>query len=118
MIGATGAAQHAGATRAELAQWLESLRAAGIEVAAPLSWRYAFSARSTARLEALSLELVAAGYAIETMAAAPSGGAGLFMTRTELLTPAALERRDRELAALARKHGARYDGIDVAVGGR
>jgi hypothetical protein len=112
-VTASGAAQHATATRAELKVWLEQLRAAGVDVAVPLSWRYAFSASDSARLEALSLELVAAGYAIDALQPGGAGGARLSVTRAELLTPIGLERRNRDLASLARKHGARYDGIDV-----
>jgi hypothetical protein len=79
-------------------------------------WQYAFSAPETAPLETLARTLVDAGYAIRTLAAVGSGGAGgaaLTVTRPELHTPATLERRNRELAALARSHGARYDGIDI-----
>jgi hypothetical protein len=112
-VTAGGTAQHATASRAEWTAWLEQLRATGIDVAVPLSWRYAFSASDSARLEALSLELVAAGYAIDALQPAAAGGARLGVTRAELLTPAGLERRSRDLGALARKHGARYDGIDV-----
>jgi hypothetical protein len=113
----SGAAQHASGTRAEWRAWLEQLRATGIDVAVPLSWRYAFSASDSARLQALSLELVAAGYAIDALLPAAAGGARLGVTRAELLTPAGLERRSRDLGVLARKHGARYDGIDVAANG-
>ena len=113
-VTASGAAQHATATRAEWKAWLEQLRATGIDVAAPLRWRYGFSASDSVRLEALSLELVAAGYAIDALSPGTAGGARLGVTRAELFTPAGLERRNRDLASLARKHGARYDGIDVA----
>lgn len=112
-VTASGAAQHATATRAELTQWLEQLRATGIDVAAPLEWRYAFSANDSARLEALSLELVAAGYAIDALTPGTAGGVRLGVTRAELLTPAGLERRNRDLGSLARKHRARYVGVDV-----
>ncbi len=44
-------------------------------------------------------------------------GMELAMTRAELLTPASLELRNRDLAALARKHGARYDGVDAPASG-
>jgi hypothetical protein len=116
-VTAGGAAQHATATRAEWKAWLEQLRATGIDVAVPLSWRYAFSARDSARLEALSLDLVAAGYAIDALLPGTAGDTRLGVTRAELLTPAGLERRSRDLGVLARKHGARFDGIDVAASG-
>ena len=105
------------ATRSELARWLERLGAAGTDVAAPLPWRYSFSAPTTASLEALSLELVAAGYAIEALAQSPGARAQLAMVRAELMTPAALAQRSRDLSALASRRGARYDGVDVAAAG-
>jgi hypothetical protein len=108
------APQSAGATRVELRQWFEQLRAGGADVASPQRWRYTFSARSTRPLEALSVELVAAGYAIEVLAAGTAGRAQLSVTRTELSTPAELERRNRDLRSLAGKHGARYEGLDIA----
>jgi hypothetical protein len=106
--------QHAKATRAELTRWLDGLRASGTNVAEPLRWRYGFVASATPPLEALSLELVRAGYAIEALTKGSDEGAQLSLTRVELLAPAGLERRNRELAALAREHGARYVGVDVA----
>lgn len=109
------APQDSGATRAGLTRWFEELAATGIEVGRPQQWRYAFSSTVTAPLEALSLELVRSGYAIDTLTAS-AAAAQLRATRTELLTPAALERRNHELTALARKHGARYDSVDVVAG--
>jgi hypothetical protein len=110
----TAAPQHATATRAELARWLDGLRARGTDVTAPLRWRYAFAASATTPLEVLSLELVRAGYAIEALTKGPDEGAQLSLTRVELLAPVGLERRNQELAALALEHGARYVGVDVA----
>lgn len=114
---AAAAPHNAGATRAELTRWLESMRDAGTNVAVPLAWRYLFSASATGGLEALSRELVAGGYAIELLQRGGAGGVELAMTRVELLTPSSLERRNRDLAALARKHGARYDGVDAPASG-
>lgn len=114
---AAAAPQSADATRAELTRWLESLRDAGTNVAAPLAWRYLFSATATMELEALSRELVAAHYAIEWLRPSAADGFELAVMRVELLTPTALERRNRDLAALARKHGARYDGVDAPARG-
>jgi hypothetical protein len=111
---AIGAPQHPTATRAELTRWLDGLRASGTNVAAPLRWRYGFAAGATPSLEALSLELVRAGYAIEALTKGADEGAQLSLTRVELLAPPGLERRNRELAALAREYGARYVGVDVA----
>jgi hypothetical protein len=111
-----GAPLGAAATRAEASTWLERLGAAGADVGVPLAWRYSFSAATTERLEALSLELVRAGYAIESLAPARGGGAArLDVTRVELLTPAAVGTRSGELAALARRHRARYVGLDLAA---
>ena len=112
---ASAAPQSSAATRAELTRWFERLAASDIQVSAPQQWRYVFSASTTKPLEALTLDLVGAGYAVDTLSA---GGAvaELRATRTELLTPAALERRSRELASLARKHHARYDSVDVVAG--
>jgi hypothetical protein len=106
--------QSAGATRPELARWLERLGATGTDGSGPLFFRYSFSAAATASLEALSIELVAAGYAIEVLAPTPGERAQLTVVRAELMTPAALERRNRDLSALAAKRSARYDGVDVA----
>ena len=110
------APQSATATRAELTTWLERLRVSGVDVAAPQPWRYSFSASVAVRLETFSLELVRLEYAIETLRPRAPEGAELLVTRVELLTPAALERRSRELESLARKHGVRYVGVDVAAG--
>jgi len=110
------APQSGAATRAELTRWLEQLRANGADVAAPLPWRYSFSASAAARLESLSVALVSRGYAIESLGPGAAGGTDLLVTRVELLTPTALERRNRELAALARQYGVRYDGVDLAAG--
>jgi hypothetical protein len=110
------APQSGAATRAELTRWLEQLRADGADVAAPLPWQYSFSASAAARLESLSVALVSRGYAIESLGPGAAGGTDLLVTRVELLTPTALERRNRELAALARQYGVRYDGVDLAAG--
>ena len=91
------APQSGAATRAELTRWLEQLRANGADVAAPLPWRYSFSASAAARLEPLSVALVSRGYAIESLRPGAAGGTDLLVTRVELLTPTALERRNREL---------------------
>ena len=115
-VDGVAAPQSAAATRAELTTWLERLRASGVDVAAPLSWRYTFGASAAARLESLSLELVRLGYAIETLEPRAPDAAALSVTRVELLTPTALERRNRELDALARRHRVRYEGVDVAAG--
>lgn len=109
------APQDSGASRAGLTRWFDELAASGVEVGRPQQWRYAFSSSGTAPLEALSLELVRSGYAVDTLTAS-TAAAQLLTTRMELLTPVALERRNRELATLARKHGARYDGVDVVAG--
>ena len=116
-VTADGAAapQSAAATRAELTRWLEHLRANGADVAAPLPWRFSFSASLAARLEPLSVELVSRGYAIESLRPRVADGTELMVTRVELLTPTALERRNRELAALARQYDVRY-GVDIAAG--
>jgi hypothetical protein len=111
------AAPHgAGTTRAELASWFEVLRTRGTtDVSKPLPWHYVFAGTESRRVEALSVELVGAGYSIVTLAA-DGDGARLALTRTELHTPASLERRNRDLAAVAQRHGVRYDGVDVAPG--
>jgi hypothetical protein len=88
------------------------LAASGVDVGAPRQWRYAFSASGTERLEELSLALVRGGYAVDKLTGSVAG-AQLVATRTELLSPAALERRNSELTALARMYGARYDSVDV-----
>jgi hypothetical protein len=38
------------------------------------------------------------------------------VTRVELVTAASAAGRNRELASLAREHGARYVNVDVVVG--
>jgi hypothetical protein len=107
------------APRAELARWLDELRASGAaDVGAPQPWRYSFSAAASAGLEALSLELVPAGYSIETLTAGAAGVARLLVTRRELHSPATLEQRNRELVLLAGRHGVRYDGVDAPRLGR
>jgi len=105
-----------GTTRAALARWLDSLRVSGtIDIAKPSAWHYVFSGSESPSLEALSVELVGAGYSIASLA--PLGdGARLVLARTELHTPASLERRNRDLAAVAQQHGVRYDGVDAAPG--
>jgi hypothetical protein len=102
----------AAATRAEAARWLEDLREAGAELGMPLAWRYSFVAAATERLEALSLELVTAGFAIEGLKGS-GAGVRLSVTRVELLAAAALVSRNRELESLARRHGVRYVGVEA-----
>jgi hypothetical protein len=115
LLGLTAdAAPHGpGTTRAELESWLEALRGRGTtDASQPLPWHYVFSSSESRRLEALSAELVGGGYSIATLA--PQGeGARLTLMRTELHTPASLERRNRDLAAVAQRHGVRYEGVDV-----
>jgi hypothetical protein len=101
------------ATQAELKRWLASLGSAGVERGGARRWRYVFFAPVTPPLEAVSIELVGAGYAVAGLGAA-AGGAVLTVERVELHGAATLAARNRELAALARRHGARYDGVDVA----
>ena len=113
-VRADAAPHGAAATRAELASWLDELRAGGAtDVSRPISWLYLFSSPEGRRLEELSVELVGAGYSIATLA--PHGeGTRLAVARTELNTPASLERRNRDFTALARRHGVRYEGVDLA----
>jgi len=113
-VRADAAPPSAGATRAELASWLDELRAGGAtDVSRPISWLYVFSSPEGRRLEELSVVLVGAGYSIATLA--PHGeGTRLAVARTELHTPASLERRNRDLTALVRRHGVRYEGVDLA----
>ena len=114
-LSADAAPHGADTTRAELASWLDALRSRGtITVSKPLPWHYVFSGSESRRLEALSVELVSAGYAIVTLV--PGDGTRLVLARTELHTPASLERRNRDLAAVAQRHGVRYDGVDVPPG--
>lgn len=99
-----------GASRAQLTRWLGELRDTGADVAAPLRWQYAFAAADGRALERLSIALVAQGYEIVVLDA-EGGSAELRVARSELHTPRTLERRDGELAALARSHGVRYSGL-------
>jgi hypothetical protein len=86
-----------------------------LEIDRPLPWIYAFSGAEPAKLEALSLRLVRDGFHIESLQTA-EGVTTLRVARTEHLTPAALERRSRELAKLAAISGVRsYDGADVGA---
>jgi hypothetical protein len=117
VLDAAAAPQSESATRAELVQWLERLRDGGTNIATPVAWRYLFSAPASANLEPLSRELVSNGYAIERLRRGAADRMELSMTRVELASPAGLERRNRELAALARKHGVRYDGVDAPASG-
>jgi hypothetical protein len=110
---AGAAPQPPGSTQSELKSWLARLDARGIEVAARRPWRYFFTAAGTAPLEALSRELVAGGYAIVALGARGSGAA-LALERVELHGAATLTERNRELTAVARRHGVRYDGVDIA----
>jgi Regulator of ribonuclease activity B len=103
--GACAAAPGPTASRGELKRWLAELRASGVaDVDRPVDWRYAFMDRESRRLEALSLTLVREGYRIVALEPSPAG-ATLRVARLELHTPATLERRNAELAALARTHG-------------
>jgi hypothetical protein len=102
-----------GATRAESERWLAALERDGIERGAVVRWQYSFASADTAGLEALSIALVRAGYEIVRLGTV-AGGATLVVARAELHSPRTLERRGRELAALARTHGARYAGVDAA----
>jgi len=103
------------ATRAELERWFVELRAdRALAVDAPLRWVYSFTAMDGRSLEALSLALVAEGYAIARLGrAAHDAAAVLDVARLELHTPLTLERRQRGLNALAERHGARYAGVDA-----
>jgi hypothetical protein len=86
-----------------------------LDVGRPAEWVYSFSDPDSAKVEALSLRLVRDGFHIVSLQAA-EGVTTLRVARTELLTPGALARRNRELAKLAAVSGVRsYDGADVGV---
>jgi hypothetical protein len=86
-----------------------------LEIDGPLPWVFAFSGPDSAKVEALSLRLVRDGFHIVSLQAM-EGLTTLRVTRTELLTPSALERRGRELAKLARAMGVpSYDGADIGT---
>jgi hypothetical protein len=86
-----------------------------IQIDRALPWVYAFSGPEPAKLEALSLRLVRDGFHIVSLQTA-EGVTTLRVARTEHLTPAALERRSRELAKLAAISGVRsYDGADAGA---
>jgi Regulator of ribonuclease activity B len=98
------------ASRGELTRWLKELRASGrVDVDAPLEWHYAFTARDGRPLEALSVALVGEGYRIVALESS-QGRATLRVSKLELHTPATLERRNAQLAGLARSQGADYVG--------
>jgi hypothetical protein len=81
----------------------------------PLQWIYMFSGPEPAKVEALSLRLVRDGFHITSLQTT-EGVTTLRVARTEHLTPAALERRSRELAKLAAVSGVRsYDGAEVGA---
>lgn len=94
----------------------QRLRAAHeLKIDTALPWVFAFSGPDSAKVEALSLRLVRDGFRIVSLQTA-DGVTTLRVTRTELLTPAALERRNRELAKLAATAGVPfYDGADVSA---
>jgi hypothetical protein len=83
----------------------------GIDRALP--WVFSFSGPDSAKLEALSLRLVRDGFRIVSLQ--PGEGVTILrVERTELHSPASLERRNRELAKLAALVGVpSYDGADV-----
>jgi hypothetical protein len=84
-----------------------------IKIDGPVPWVFAFSGPDSAKVEALSLRLVRDGFHIVSLQSA-DGVTALRVTRTELLSPAALERRARELAKLAQLAGVpSYDGAEV-----
>jgi hypothetical protein len=88
-----------------------------LRIDGPLPWVFAFSGPDSAKVEGLSLRLVRDGFQIVSLQSA-DGVTHLRVTRTELLTPRALERRGRELAKLAELAGVpSYDGADVGRAG-
>ncbi len=101
-------------TRGELRQRFAVLRAANTKVDAPLEWQFVFSGNDPRRLEALSVRLVNDGYRIVSLAAAQAQSAGrLRVARVEQHTPTSLERRNRELRAIASEYsGAAYEGVE------
>jgi hypothetical protein len=107
------------ATVAELQEWFAELRSHA-DVAVPLPWEYSFSDADSHRLEALSLALVEQGYRILALQrSAPGASARLSVAKLELHSPMTLQRRNRELLALARRHGvAVYDGVDLGAAER
>lgn len=112
LAGVAGAAPPPHASRAELASWLQELRASGNATGAALPWQYSFRALEGRALEPLSVALVEAGYRIVFLGAV-EGFAELRVARLELHTPRTLEQRNGELASLARAYGARYVGLDL-----
>jgi len=111
MSGIAAAGGDASASRAEVERWFGSLRATR-DMAAPQRWEYSFVAADGHALELLSVALVRDGYEIAKLDA--NAGPSLRMTKTELLSPLTLEQRNQALRETARKHQARYVGVDVA----
>jgi hypothetical protein len=109
-------AEHFAATLSEpqIELKFKRLRAAHeLKIDGPLPWVFAFSGPDSAKLEAFSLRLVRDGFRIVSLQAT-DGVTVLRVTRTELLSPASLEHRGRELAKLAATAGVpSYDGADV-----
>jgi len=101
-------------SRAQIEIEFERMRAAHeLRIDGPLAWTFTFSGADSAALEALSLRLVRDGYAIVSLHS-DAGRTVLRVGRTELHTPASLERRGHELSALARGLGVpSYEGADV-----
>ena len=86
-----------------------------IKIDTALPWVFSFSGPDSAKVEALSLRLVRDGFRIVSLQTA-DGVTTLRVTRTELLTSAALDRRNHELAKLAATAGVpSYDGADVSA---
>ncbi len=86
-----------------------------LKVDTALPWVFAFSGPDSAKVEALSLRLVRDGFRIVSLRT-EDDVTTLRVTRTELLTPAALDRRSRELAKLAAASGvSSYDGAEVSA---
>lgn len=99
-------------TRAQLREHFTTLRTAGTRIDAPLEWQFVFTGADSHALEALSVKLVSAGYRIVSLHPGERGSA-LRVARTELLTPATLERRQRELREITRGHvGTVYEGAE------
>lgn len=110
VAGLAAAAPPPEASRAELTRWLGQLAETGTDTRAPLRWHYTFEALDGRALERLSGALVAAGYEIVSLGPGSSLTV-LRVARVELHSPRTLERRNAELVALARVHGARYAGV-------
>jgi hypothetical protein len=86
-----------------------------IKIDTALPWVFSFSGPDSAKVEALSLRLVRDGFRIVSLQTA-DGVTTLRVTRTELLTSAALDRRNHELSKLAATAGVpSYDGADVSA---